>query len=281
MSAVCEALPVLAEGQPCPPCAPYVWDTPGGRRRHLVTGGRAAVGASTRTGGSRISAPTTPRCGRRPRTACGAAGDRVLPALRAAPKVPTPTSCCAPTVLVSRLEWGIYPETPAAVVAEIERYRGGDEAQKPAAVTQLTREGGAGFKVLRRLLLKETNDDRKRAIADQLKTLIRPQVRDLIARGEFDDAECMLEMASLGGVEATLDYCTFLVLSVRWPRRRELETKSDDKASAVLGAYLRRAMGDLGAARKLAEKSGDEALLSRCWRSRRTSRPWPSRRRPI
>src|SRR5262245_4280517 len=47
-----------------------------------------------------------------------AAGDRALPALRAAVKDADPDVALRATVLVSRIEWGIYPDTPAAVVAE-------------------------------------------------------------------------------------------------------------------------------------------------------------------
>ena len=124
-----------------------------------------------------------------------AAGDRRCRPCGGA-KRPTPRSCCAPTVLVSRLEWGIYPDTPAAIVTEIEtlprRRRGQDKRRRHAADQARRRRasrrcGGCSS--------RRPTTTARRAIADQLKTLIRPQVRDLIVRGEFDDAERTLEMA--------------------------------------------------------------------------------------
>lgn len=193
-----------------------------------------------------------------------AAGDRALPALRAAKKSPDPDVVLRATVLLSKIEWGIYPDTPAEVVKEIEGYREGDDNGKRAAVTKLTTLGRGGLHALRKLLTMESNAERKREIADLLKTLVRPQARDFIVKGDLDDADRALETAAAGGIEATLDYCAFLLLTGRAKAKAaELESRAnDDKAAARTAALLRRAMGDLSTARKLADKSGDEALIS-------------------
>src|SRR5262245_33599219 len=91
-----------------------------------------------------------------------AAGDRAIPALRQARKSPDADVVLRATLLLSKLEWGIYTDTPDAVVKEIEGYREGDDTAKSAAVTKLTTLGRGGLQALRRLLIRETNDDRKR-----------------------------------------------------------------------------------------------------------------------
>src|SRR6266566_3490038 len=60
------------------------------------------------------------------------AGEKALPALRKAAKHTDPDVILRARLVLARLEWGIYPNTPAAVVAEIERYRDGDTGQKQA-----------------------------------------------------------------------------------------------------------------------------------------------------
>src|SRR4051794_21852057 len=126
-----------------------------------------------------------------------ATGDGALPALRKAKeKSLDPDVKLQATVLISKIEWGIYPGTPAEVVKEIEAYREGDDNAKRAAVTKLTTLGRGGLYALRKLLTKETDAKRKADIADLLKTLVRPQARDFIVRGELDDAERALETAA-------------------------------------------------------------------------------------
>jgi len=197
-----------------------------------------------------------------------AAGDQALPALRKAKKSADPDVVLRATVLATKIEFGIYPDTPAEVVKQIEGYREGDANQKEAAITELTKLGRGGLHALRKLLTMETDKERKAKISELLKTLVRPQAHDFIARGELDDADRALETAAAGAsptsIESALDYCAFLVLTGRAKTKlAELEKRVDsDKQAAFLAALLKRAMGDLAGARKLAEKTEDAAFLA-------------------
>src|SRR5262245_66093782 len=61
------------------------------------------------------------------------AGKVAEPPLRAAMKHRDADVVLRARLVLARFDWGIYPDTPAAVVQEIERYRDGDPAQRKAA----------------------------------------------------------------------------------------------------------------------------------------------------
>src|SRR5262245_46494299 len=62
------------------------------------------------------------------------AGHAALPALRRAMKHPDPDVILRARLVISRLEWGVRPETPPEIVAEIERFRDGEAAGRQEAV---------------------------------------------------------------------------------------------------------------------------------------------------
>lgn len=193
-----------------------------------------------------------------------AAGERAVPALRAALKDPDADVRLRATLLLGKIEWGILPDTPAEVVKLVEGYRAaGDDAGRDAAVTGLTRQGRGGLRALRRLLSRESDDGRRRKIAALLETLVRPQARDFIVSGDRDDAARALETAAAAGGDSALDYVAFLLAAgLAEERAAELEKRAEnDREAARLSALLRRATGDLTAARRLAEKAGDKAML--------------------
>jgi tetratricopeptide (TPR) repeat protein len=195
-----------------------------------------------------------------------AAGPRSLPALRAAKKSADPDIVLRATVLLSKIEWGIYPDTPAEVVKHVEGYReAGEESQKRTHIAELTKLGRPGLFALRKVLTMESNPERKRDNAEQLKSLVRPQARGFIAKGDLDDADLALETAAAGSDEAALDYCAFLLLTGRAKNKlveAEVRARAEkDKPSARLAALLRRGMGDLAGAMKIAEKADDANFL--------------------
>jgi tetratricopeptide (TPR) repeat protein len=193
------------------------------------------------------------------------AGKAAEPALRAAQKHPDADVVLRAGLILSRLDWGIHPDTPVAIVRLIERYRDGDPAQRRNAAEELVKQGRSGYLVLRRLLLRDADDAIRRHVADYLNLQFRPLVRDLLAAGDVAGAEALLEAtAEAGKVEAVRDLAALWVLSGRArAKARDLEglAAGGDKKAALRCVYLHRANGDLAAARRLAEKAGDVDLL--------------------
>src|SRR4051812_8819410 len=124
------------------------------------------------------------------------AGGRAVPALREAMRHPDPDVRLRAALVLSRLARGIRPGTPPGLIAQIERYRDGDAAQRRDAVAALAKEGAPGYAALRLVLARETDAAARKALADSLKALARPAARDHIRRGELDEAEAVLEAAA-------------------------------------------------------------------------------------
>jgi tetratricopeptide (TPR) repeat protein len=194
------------------------------------------------------------------------AGKAAEPALRAAKKHRDPDVVLRAILVLSRFEWGIYPDTPAAVVKLIERYRDGERSQRQAAVADLVRQGRPGYVALQRLLAREPDAAMRQYTGNYLRQQYRPIVRDLLATGDRAGAVDLLEVsAAAGSDEAVRDLAALWVQTGQAAAKaRELERMASggDRKAVVRGTYLHRGNGDLATARRLAERAGDEDLLA-------------------
>jgi tetratricopeptide (TPR) repeat protein len=193
------------------------------------------------------------------------AGRVAEPALRAAQKHADPDVVLRARLILSRFEWGIYPDTPSALVRLIERYRDGDQAQRRTAIHDFIKQGRAGYAALQRLLARESDKELRQYAASYLKQQYRVTLRDLLGGGDRAGALDLLDMmARAGGEEAMRDLAALWMLTGQAAKARDLERRAlvGDQGAAALGAYLYRAAGNLRAARRLAEKAGDGHLLA-------------------
>ena len=71
------------------------------------------------------------------------------PALRRALKDSDVEVALRAKILLDKFDWGIMPETPVAVVGEIEAFRNGDDDARRRAAAALADQGPAGFKALK------------------------------------------------------------------------------------------------------------------------------------
>ena len=188
------------------------------------------------------------------------AGTSAEPALRKAARSTDPDVVLRARTVLSKLEWGIRPETPAAVVKLIEGYRAGTQEQKRAAVDDLLRRGAPGFVAARAVLAREDDREARQAIVERLKTRGRPAARAAIVRGDLAAAEKILDASARPADPAAVrDLVVFLTLLDR--AEQTAESLEERRESPRLAAYLYRAIGDRERAARLAEKSGDKALL--------------------
>jgi tetratricopeptide (TPR) repeat protein len=193
------------------------------------------------------------------------AGRAAEPGLRKALKHRDVDVVLRARLILGRFDWGIFPDTPPAIVRVIERYRDGDAAQRRKAAEELIDQGKPGYVVLRRLLARETDEGTRQHVAQHLQRRYRPLVRDLLAANDRSGAEQLLEAAAAAGsLPAISDLAALWVLTGQaGAKARLLEplVKAGDKKAALRCAYLHRANGDLAAARRAAEKADDPELL--------------------
>jgi tetratricopeptide (TPR) repeat protein len=193
-------------------------------------------------------------------------GRAAEPAVRAALRHNDPDVPLRARLILARFDWGLFPDTPAAVARLIERYRDGDLAQRKTAAEELFRLGRSGHVALQRLLERESDDALRRHVTDYLKRHYRPLLRDRLAVGDQAGAVAFLESAcSAGNLDAVRDLAALWVLTGQTvAKARDLERRvaAGERAAAVQAMYLHRAAGNLSAARRLAEKAGDPEMLA-------------------
>jgi hypothetical protein len=166
--------------------------------------------------------------------------------------------------LLDKFDWGIYPGTPPAVRAAIDRYRDGDDEARRQAVGELVRLGKPGYAALAKLAARADTPESRRLLGEAMTLAAQKAVPLLLVDRDYATAEALLEASLIGGNEdAAANYTALVLLRnkldaalARW----EAESKAgkSDRAADVLVA-LYRAKGDYAAARKHA--TGRDDLL--------------------
>jgi tetratricopeptide (TPR) repeat protein len=151
------------------------------------------------------------------------AGADAEPALRAALQDADPEVVRRARTVLDKFDWGIYPNTPPAMLALIERIRDGDDDAKRQAIGELIRLQGPGYVVLAKLVA-------------------RTDLLDYLASGGEDVFATYVALTLVSG--------TLPEVIARWEA-----VKSDRSAEALAALY--RAKGDFATARKHAAENSE------------------------
>lgn len=168
--------------------------------------------------------------------------------------------------ILEKFRYGIYPDTPAEVLALIERFRTANLSARQEIIQQLLRRGGAAVDTA--LALMEARDrpaDRaplRRVVAKEAGSVVAALLTDR----RYAQARRVLRLCGEAtGGSAARDFAAFLLVGggldaavADYAARKELTPG----AARVL-AMLHRARGDLAAAADAARRADDPALLER------------------
>jgi Tfp pilus assembly protein PilF len=169
--------------------------------------------------------------------------------------------------ILAKFDWGIYPDTPEAVVGLIAEYRSGTPESQAAIVPKLMDHGSAGYSALMKIASME-KEATVRAQIWALVTADLPRLAGtLLAEGQERRLEEILEQGLTGeGDQPHANYAAYWMARGKLDEQiRALEkkaagsTRPSDKTALTL-AYVCRARGDLAAARKYANEAGHAML---------------------
>ncbi len=190
-----------------------------------------------------------------------AAGPAAEEALRAALKNDDAEVRRRAGEVLAKFKWGIYPNTPKAVVELIEKYQSADRAGKLEVVHKLFDQGGAGCSALLKVAAAEDNDDFRRELYTVISREAGRAIPLLTIERNHDQLETLLELTIAGDRETNLpNYVAFHLLRGTLDNRiahfRKLaeDGKEGEKTHEVL-FFLLRAKGDVAGARTAAEKA--------------------------
>ena len=189
--------------------------------------------------------------------------------------------------ILSNIAYGITPDMSDEVIALMSRYRAGDAAAKQQAASALTEHGGAGARVLLKLLAEERDAAMRPVISALIVRDARELAVSLIGDGDAPAAGRLLKAAAAESDDesAPMNYAAFLLVhggldEAITETRAKLERAVAAAEANAIGdeehhagpaaglpeiamrlTFLHRANGDLAGARAAAERSGDDDLL--------------------
>ena len=186
-------------------------------------------------------------------------GEKARPALEDTAKGTNVEAAGRAQSILDKFEWGIFPDTPPALLEQITAFRNGKYNEQVDVVFALMKRGPEVLPTLRALLRKDIASvpenpgfDSRRALFEQLNAELRRTVPGLIREGKFERAEELLGLQTLGQRlnsvhDGHLDYATFMAARGRGRQAiaaLEAERKSGKANAAMPLLFLYRAVGD-------------------------------------
>jgi len=189
------------------------------------------------------------------------AGQAAEESLTKAAKSTDPEVRTRASALLKKLRLGIRPDTPSDVLALIDQFRySQNPEQRRQALSEL--QAKERWQTVLSLIRGEQSAQERRNLATTIASQAGKIVGPLVAKGELDQAEEVLELVAT--TESGLPQLTaFLALTDRLDKKiataRERAGEGDKEAWPRLSYFL-RAKGDLLAATEAADKTSDLIL---------------------
>lgn len=159
--------------------------------------------------------------------------------------------------LLDKFAWGIYFDTPPAIVVELEHFRDGDPETQRRAALALAEMGPPGLQALGKLRARASTDELRQTINESLALAALRAVPPLLKERKYDELQALLESClDRKADDAVANYAALLLLRGKLPEQiarwqAEHAAVPSPRTAEILVA-LHRAAGDLPAARKLA-----------------------------
>lgn len=168
--------------------------------------------------------------------------------------------------LLDKFRWGIYPDTPADIVALIHAYQSSTGKQRLDVLEKLLDSGDAGLRAVLKIAAAENDANQRKMLADAVAKKLPTAFLLAVTEGKFQPFERLLEFGHEGKFIGHNQYAAYWLLRGKLQERiaqvaDRLREQPGHKWLAQALAYLHRANGDLKQARTAAEKSGRADLL--------------------
>ncbi|HTU94001.1 MAG TPA: hypothetical protein VMF69_28230, partial [Gemmataceae bacterium] len=168
--------------------------------------------------------------------------------------------------LLDKFRWGVYPDTPADIVALIGAYRSSAGQPRLEVVEKLLDSGEAGLRAVLKIAAAEKDVNQRNALGELVANRLPAAFLLAVTEGQYERFERLLEFSREGKFIGANQYAAYWLLRGKLPERiahfrAQLSEHPEDKWLAQTLAYLHRANGDLVEARKAAEKSDHPDLV--------------------
>ncbi|MFO0881067.1 MAG: hypothetical protein U0840_27405 [Gemmataceae bacterium] len=173
--------------------------------------------------------------------------------------------------ILAEFKWGIYPNTPTAIVELIRGYQAAAPSERREPIRKLMAAGVPGCKALVKIARAEENPTVRKEVFSAVAAELGKAAVPLLEEGNTSALDAMLELGLSADLPASvLHYAAYYALTGQLPAKiTEWEARARaavvPKTENHVLAYLHRARGDLAraaaAAREAEELSLYEAML--------------------
>lgn len=196
-----------------------------------------------------------------------AAGKKAEPALLQTLKNDDPETVRRAKQILERFTWGIYPDTPKAIVDLIAQYRDGTEQTRSEVIAKLIPLGRHGVQSVRVFIDRAQNDQERRKLRTTLTVNAQRGVPPLILSGDNQLAEELLEICiDEEEYAGATNYAAFHALTgtldaaiARWDKL--FAGRKERSRPGITLAHLYRAKGDFAKAHEVAKALDNRRLI--------------------
>jgi tetratricopeptide (TPR) repeat protein len=168
--------------------------------------------------------------------------------------------------LLDKFRWGIYPDTPAEIVALIRAYQSSAGIPRIEVLHKLLDSGDTGLRAVLKIAAAETDANQRDMLGDAIANRLPTSFLLAVTEGKYEYFERLLEFSHEAKFVSHTQFVAYWLLRRKLPERiahftTRLNAHPEDKWLAETLVYLHRANGDLIAASTAATKCDRPALL--------------------
>jgi tetratricopeptide (TPR) repeat protein len=168
--------------------------------------------------------------------------------------------------ILDKFRWGIYPDTPADIVALIRTYQSAEGNTRVETIQKLLESGPAGLQAVLKIAQAEKDPNQRKIMGDLISSKLPASFPQVLENRNYERYEALLELGHEGGFIDHRQYTAYWLLRGKLDERIAhfeslLKTTPKAKRNIAILVYLNRAKGDMPAARRAAEQAGHEDLL--------------------
>ena len=170
--------------------------------------------------------------------------------------------------LLEKFKWGIYHDSPIAIIDLIQAYQSGTLQDKEKSIAKLIEMGGLGVKSVIKIINAEEQEEVRNSVLSYASKSVSKVIPYLIEKNEFKFLDQILQMMLENRAEGVFsNYAVYAILSASTDKiinqlSKNKPPKISDEINKEILAYLYRSKGDHNDALKFAKESKNPELYT-------------------
>jgi tetratricopeptide (TPR) repeat protein len=170
--------------------------------------------------------------------------------------------------LLEKFKWGIYHDSPIAIIDLIQAYQSGTLQDKEKSIAKLIEMGGLGVKSVIKIINAEEQEEVRNSVLSYASKSVSKVIPYLIEKNEFKFLEQILQMMLENRAEGVFsNYAVYAILSSSTDKiinelSKNKPPKISDEINKEILAYLYRSKGEHNDALKFAKESKNPELYT-------------------